>query len=453
LKTLTQYREEIKALMKKAGDIDAKCTAENRELTEAELALKNEILDTVEEIRKVVMTTERQERVAAALEAPTAPPASRPSPQPQPAGRPQDRFRSAGEQFMAIMNAGMPGGQVDPRLRNITGAISGIGETVPSDGGFLVQQDFSQELLQDLFATGGLWSRVGMRIPISGNANGTKINGVDETSRASSSWGGIVTYWTGEANKPTSTLPKFRKIELDLKKLMGLCYATDENLSDSAQLESIIRRGFNSDMGFRLDDALLNGTGAGQPLGFLNAGSLVSVAAETGQKAATIMAENVIKMYSRMFASSLSSAIWLINQNTLPQLLTMSIAVGTGGVPVYLPPGNTLINAPGGALMGRPVYPVEQCATLGTVGDIVFVDVANGYVVAEKGGLKSDMSIHLRFDYDESVFRFIMRVDGQPVRATALTPYKGGSTSTNPIVSPLRLVPSREESLTFSSGD
>jgi hypothetical protein len=40
------------------------------------------------------------------------------------------------------------------------------------------------------------------------------------------------------------------------------------------------------------------------------------------------------------------------------------------------------------------------------------------------------MSIHVKFDYDESVFRFVMRVDGQPWRASALTPYKGGSSNT-----------------------
>jgi HK97 family phage major capsid protein len=165
------------------------------------------------------------------------------------------------------------------------------------------------------------------------------------------------------------------------------------------------------------------------PLGILNAGCLVSVSAEAGQKAATIVAENVIKMYSRMFASSLSTAEWYINQNTLPQLLTMSIAVGTGGIPVYLPPGNTLINAPGGALMGRPVYPIEQAATLGTVGDVIFADLSRGYILAEKGGIKADMSIHVRFEYDESVFRFVLRIDGQPVRASALTPYKGASST------------------------
>lgn len=195
-------------------------------------------------------------------------------------------------------------------------------------------------------------------------------------------------------------------------------------------MESILRDAFVGGFGFKLDDLLVNGTGSGEPLGILNAGSLVSVAAETGQRAGTILAENVIKMYSRMLAPSLPNAIWLVNQNTLPQLLTMSVAVGTGGVPVYLPPGNTLANAPGGALLGRPVFPIEQCASVGTVGDIIFADLTNGYVVAEKGGLQTDMSIHLRFDYAESVFRFILRIDGQPMRATALTPYKGGASYT-----------------------
>jgi HK97 family phage major capsid protein len=133
-------------------------------------------------------------------------------------------------------------------------------------------------------------------------------------------------------------------------------------------------------------------------------------------------------MYSRIFAQSRPNAVWLINQNVEPQLFTMSLAVGTGGVPVYMPAGG-LSGAPYGTLFGRPVIPIEQCATLGTVGDIIFADL-NGYILAEKGGLQSDMSIHVRFIYDEQVFRFVMRLDGQPVRATALTPYKGGASYT-----------------------
>ena len=428
MKTLTQYREDIKELTAKVNAVKTKCIAENRDPVPEEVSYMNDLLQGIEEIEKIVATIDRQERVEARLAAPSNPPASIPGNK-KLEDRPRDRFASFGEIAMAVRNAMAPGGHVDPRLK-IQAAASGPNESVPSEGGFLVQKDISQTFMEDLFATNILWNRVGRRVAISGNANGTKVNGFDETSRVSSRGGGMVSYWIGEAGQGTASKPKFRQIDLTLKKLMGLCYATDENLSDTSQLESVLRNGFNSEFGFKLDDGLINGNGASEPLGILVADCLVSVTKETGQKAATIVAENVIKMYSRMFAASLSNAIWLINQNTLPQLLTMSIAVGTGGVPVYLPPGNTLINAPGGALMGRPVYPIEQCATLGTVGDIIFADFTNGYVVAEKGGLKTDMSIHLRFDYDESVFRFILRADGQPIRKTALTPFKGGATST-----------------------
>lgn len=426
MKTVTQYREEIKALMKKVGDIDAKAAQENRDLADPELSLKNEILDEVEHLRKVAASMERAERVSASLETPANPPASAPGPENRMiADRPQDQFRSLGEQMVAVVRAGRPGAGIDPRLLNVR-AATGLSETVPSDGGFLVQQDFVAELLQDTFQTGILASRC-LQQPISAGANSIKINGVDETSRASSRYGGIIGYWADEAEEKTKSKPKFRKIELNLKKLIGLCYATDELLEDAAALEAFIRQAFPGEFGFQLDDAIINGSGAAQPLGILNAGCLVSVAKEAGQAAATILAENVIKMYSRMFASSLPRAEWFINQNTLPQLMTMSVQVGTGGFPVWLPPGNTLANAPGGLLLGRPVFPIEQCATLGTVGDILFCDM-KGYVLAQKGGIKSDVSIHVRFVYDESVFRFVLRVDGQPVRASALTPYKGSDT-------------------------
>ena len=428
MKTISQYREDIKSLMKKAGDIDAKCVHENREITEAELALKNEILDTVDETRKILATMERQERISAALEAPANTPLSQPKPQgSKHEDRPKDRFSTFGEQMAAIMRSGVPGGSTDPRLFKAA-AGTGLSEAVPADGGFLVQQDFATELLKQVFDTGLLASRC-RRVPISGNSNSIKINGVDETSRVSGSrYGGITGYWADEADEKTKSKPKFRKIELSLKKLIGLCYATDELLGDASALEGVIRDGFTSEFGFLVDDAIINGTGAGQPLGILNSGALVSVTKETGQKAATILAENVIEMDRRLFAASSASAVWLINQNVKRQLYTMSLAVGTGGIPVYMPAGG-LSGRPYGDLLGRPVIPIEQCASLGTVGDIILADLG-GYILAEKGGISSDMSIHVRFIYDESVFRFVLRIDGQPVRASALTPYKGTASDT-----------------------
>ena len=423
MKTISQYREDIKNLKKKGDDIEAKATLENRDLSDSELALLNEIGDATDDLMKTVATLERRDRTAKILEAPDGAVTVPSNKKMDTRSVEKDRFSSLGQQIMAIKNAGMPGGHVDPRLFN---AASGLNETVPSEGAFLVQSDFTAELLQDVIATGILAPKC-RRVTISGNANSTKINGIDETSRASSRYGGIISYWGGEADKFTGTKPKFRQIELSLKKLTGLCYATDENLQDASQLEGIIRESFNGEFGFQIDDGIINGTGAGQFLGILNAGSLVSVDKEVGQKAKTIVAENVIKMSSRIFASSYQNAAWYVNQNTLPQLYTMSIAVGTGGQLVFVPPGG-LSSAPYGSLLGRPVIPIEQCATLGTVGDIILADLSKGYVLAEKGGLESAVSIHVRFEYAESVFRFILRMDGQPVRASALTPYKGSET-------------------------
>lgn len=427
MKTITQYKEDVKNLMRKLADMDAKATAENRDFTSDELKLKNEMMDAVEDRNNIIATLERQERVNTFLETPASAitvertrPVARSA---EASGR--DRFGSLGHQLVAVMQAGMRGGTIDPRLYNA--AATGLNEGVPSDGGFLLQQDFTTELLNDTIATGILAPKC-RHIQISGNSNSMKINGVDETSRVNSRSGGIVASWGSEAEEKTKSKPKFRKIELNLKKLTGLCYATDELLDDATALESIIRTAFPDEFAFQVDDGIFNGIGGETMLGILNSGGLVTVSKENGQKAATIMAENVIKMSSRIFASSYLNANWYINQNTLPQLYTMSVAVGFGGQLVFVPPGG-LSAAPYGQLLGRPVIPIEQAATLGTVGDIVLADLGKGYIIAEKGGIKADVSIHVRFIYDEQVFRFVLRITGEPIRASVLTPYKGGVAS------------------------
>ena len=263
MKTINQYREDIKSLMKKVADIDAQAIAENRDLTSDELLLKNEMMDAVEDRSAMVKTLERQERVGNLLSEPgerETVEKKRPAMSVQIADK--QKFGSIGEQMFAVMRAGQPGGSIDPRLYN---AATGLGESVPSDGGFLVQQDFSSALLEQLFSTGILAARC-RRQQISGNANGMKINGVDETSRAASRSGGIIGYWKDEAAEKTASKPKFRQIELNLHKLIGLCYATDELLSDAAALESFIRTAFVAEFGFQLDDAINKSVNGGAAL-------------------------------------------------------------------------------------------------------------------------------------------------------------------------------------------
>ena len=121
--------------------------------------------------------------------------------------------------------------------------------------------------------------------------------------------------------------------------------------------------------------------------------------------------------------------MWLINQDIEPQLFTLN-ADASSGLLLFRPPGvdgPSTNSAPAGTLMGRPVVPVEYCATLGTVGDIVLVDFSQ-YVMIDKQGLRQDTSMHVRFLQDEMVFRIVFRVDGQPTWNTVLTPFKGTNT-------------------------
>lgn len=331
----------------------------------------------------------------------------------------ENRFSSFGEQLMAVYRAVCPGGKVDPRLN--ARAAMGSNETNPSDGGFLVEPTFAKELLKRAYETGVLASKV-KKIPLSGNSNTLKIRAVDEDSRANGSrWGGVQAYWEGEAEKLTESKPKFRMMELSLKKLTGLCYATDELLEDYAALETVIREAFTEEFAFKLDDAILSGSGTGEPLGILKSNGAVVVPKENGQ---TVMltTENLVKMWSRMWSKSRANANWYINQEVEPYLYTLKI----GNEPVYLPAGG-LSGKPYGTIFGRPVLPIEQCSAVGDVGDIVLADPGQ-YIMIDKGGMKTATSIHVRFLYDEQVFRFIYRVDGQPIWNKALTPYKGTST-------------------------
>lgn len=414
MKKILEMKAKREDARLKAMAVLNKAEAEDRFLSEEE---QKDIDKYEEEIRAWDESIGRAEKLLA-IE-PEDRSTEKPEVKPTPAKDNEKRFASFGEQLMAAYRAAMPGGKVDERLS--TRAASGLNETTPSDGGFLVQQDFVTELLKRTYETGILASKV-KKIPISTNANGMKINAIDEDSRANGSrWGGVQTYWEGEADELTASKPKFRQMELSLKKLTGLCYATDELLQDAAALEAVIRQAFAEEFGFKIDDAILSGSGEGEPLGILNSGAIVTVAKEASQTD-TITVENLIKMWNRLWSRSRSNAVWYINQELEPYLYTLKI----GDKPVYIP-ASGLSEKPYGTLFGRPVVPIEQCSAAGEVGDIILADIGQ-YLLIDKGGIKSASSIHVRFLYDENVFRFIYRVDGKPIWTKPLTPYKGSAT-------------------------
>lgn len=337
-------------------------------------------------------------------------------------------FSSFGEMLQAVVGASDPRSrQIDPRL-TIGAAATGMNETSKSDGGWLVEKDFSAELMKRTWETGQISSRV-RKVPLSGNSNGLKMNKIKEDSRAAGyRFGGVRAYWTPEAGLKTASTMKIEQFEIGLNKLTGLLYATDELLQDASALESIVTDAFRQEFAWQLDDVILNGSGAGQPLGIMNSGALISITAETGQGATTLEFGNIVKMWARFWSQSKRSAnaVWLINADVEPLMQSMIFPIGTGGIPVYLPPGG-ITQSSYGTLFGKPVIPVEQLATAGTTGDILLVDL-NEYLLIDKGGMQTASSIHVRFIYDETAFRFVYRVGGMPTWDIAMTQANGSNT-------------------------
>ena len=306
----------------------------------------------------------------------------------------------------------------------------GLNEQIDSEGGYLVQNDLIAGVDSPAFSSGEILSRV-ETTPISGMANGLTWIAVDDSTRADGSRrGGVSVNWTHEANSATASQPSFEERHLKLEKLTGLFYATEELLQDSAALTAEVSNWYVEEMRFAQEDAIVNGSGAGQPLGILNAPALVTVAKEGSQAADTILHANLAKMYMRMTPSSRSNAVWLINNDVWAQLLTLEDSGGTR--PIFMGPGNQITDAPNGTIYGRPIIVTEHCQTLGNAGDIVFADLGR-YRFIEKGGVDQTQSIHVRFVQGETAFRFKKRVNGEPRERTAVTP-ANGSTTVSPFV-------------------
>jgi len=133
-------------------------------------------------------------------------------------------------------------------------------------------------------------------------------------------------------------------------------------------------------------------------------------------------------MYARAWEKG--NLIWLANDDTFPQLSTMTLDVGSGGVQVWMPAGGAS-GKPYNTLMGKPLFFNKHCSTVGDVGDILLCDWSQ-YLVGKKAGYgsagKFETSIHFKFDADQTCFRFVFRIDGQPWWPVALTPPQATNT-------------------------
>jgi len=330
-------------------------------------------------------------------------------------------FKTINEYFRSVRDASASGYKViDKRL------VKAASEGTDSAGGFLVPSQFYPELLK-IDLEDAIVRPNARVIPMA--TDSMPIPRVIDTSHSSSLFGGVIGYWTAEAGTLNETSPAFGQLELIPKKLTGYTYASNELLADSAiGVNTFLLDILREALVWYEEEAFFNGNGGTQPLGITGAPCVVSVSGETGQDASTIKPINLAKMYAQMLPRSQKRAVWVANNAVLPQLITLGQEVGTGGNIVWIGQNKGMTEAPPVTILGRPVYFTEHLPTLGSANQIMFCDFSY-YLIGDRMSLSVEASPHPRFQYDQTVWRFIQRVDGKPWPASSITPKNGNALS------------------------
>jgi HK97 family phage major capsid protein len=347
--------------------------------------------------------------------------------QPNVLADPQRGFAHFGAFLGAVRNAVIRPGALDERLSLSAAASTYANESVGADGGYLVPPQYATEIMSLIESGESLLART-RQIPVTGNEFSMPVN--ETTGHATT---GVQAYWDSEADTINQTKPAFSNRSVKLNRLTAFVPVTEEALEDSAALGSWIQLEAGEKMAFKVTDAILNGTGAGQPLGVLGAPCLVTVAKETSQAASTVLAANVLKMWSRMPSRNRANAVWVINQDVEALLPQMAVAVknvaGTenvGGFPIFIPPGG-LTGSQYGTLLGRPIVMTEASPALSSAGDVLLADFSQ-YITITKGAVRADQSMHFFFDQNMRAFRFVMRMGGMPWLSGAIARKNGSNT-------------------------
>lgn len=322
----------------------------------------------------------------------------------------EDKFKSFGEFLYTIKY-----NPDDARLKQLS-------EGSDPAGGFLVPEEYANLMFMRAieksvirpYATKIPMGTDTINIPLLNDTTHTEAGGL---------FGGVIVHWTEEAGSKTRTDPVFRRVKLIAKKLTGLTYASDELLADSAiALEALLIRLFGDAIAWYEDEAFIDGSGVGEPLGWMNSGSLISVTRNTLN---SVVAADIGGMLARLYPASHygPNTVWLANPSVLPQL----IALATTSV-TWIPFDQGLTKRVPTMLMGMPLLFTEKCQTLGTAGDIALCDLSY-YLIGDRSGVKVDKSTEYRFSTDETTWRFVKRVDGQPWTDEVFTPKHGSTLS------------------------
>ena len=406
----------------------AKSILENPEATAEEKATIEDLMTTAEQLRKEGVQLRDLEMTGAELDAVITKTQNDVHPT-----RPEDgsEFKSVGDMLTAI-TMWSKFNQRDSRLRwysDEDGKAVGtkdMAEAVGASGGFLVPTEYIARLLSVMAESNFVRQRATV-IPMRRRSVGIPVLDQTGTTAGQPHWfGGMQFYWAEEAAEKTETDAAFRKIMLTAHKLIGYTRASDELVDDSAiSLDALLtgEMGFVGGANWMEEYAFLQGTGAGQPLGVIPAPATITVARQADNAIGYVDLANMMESFLPS-----GRGVWVMTQSAYSEMIQMN---GPAGNASYVWQPNARDGVPG-TLFGLPVIWTEKVPVLGQPGDVILADWRY-YLLGDRQAITIESTRFDRWRWDQTSWRMVHRVDGQPWLSAPLT-LQDGSTQVSPFV-------------------
>jgi HK97 family phage major capsid protein len=287
-------------------------------------------------------------------------------------------------------------------------------------GGYTVPIEFAMRLMQLVVQQSVVRPRATI-IPM--GARSIRIPYLDVTTPQSAGvtafLGGLQMYWTEEAQTRTETEPSFKQLELVAHELSGYTLASNTILADNAvALDALLTRLFSQGISWFSDYAFLQGVGAGRPVGILNAPATISVSRTSPNK---FLLADAATMLSKLLTTSMGSSVFIMSQTCIPQLVQMADAAGrVVWIPNQMSPGGGAAQTMPSTLFGLPIIFTEKLPALGSTGDVMLADLSY-YLIGDRMSIEIASSIHFKFTNNQTTWRVLARMDGQPWLDNAVT--------------------------------
>lgn len=279
-------------------------------------------------------------------------------------------------------------------------------ESVDADGGFLVPEEFENQIVTALEENNVIRSiaktittAAERKIPIAATHS--------------------VAQWTPENGAYTESNPTFGQKTIDAFKLTDLVKVSTELLQDSMfNLESYISSEFARAFGVAEEQAFCTGTGVGQPTGIFteNGGEIGLTLTST----TNITCDNIIELVHSLKSPYRRNAVFLMNDSTISMLRKLK---DTNGAYLWQP---SLQAGQPDRLLGYPLYTSPYVPTVAAEAlPIAFGDFSN-YWIADRMGRSVQRLNELYAGNGQVGFLATERVDAKVILSEGIKLLKMG---------------------------